>query len=277
MLSGTKIPIMSGALIALVGNAGCGKSHNMLRICKEYQDQSAKTFYDLDTEEPLLNGPVTASIYCSPTVNSDMTLKKEASKLHLTLVEGTESNILQLDKIIRLQDNTVRLAIESYQNIRAFMRHANMQRLMHQVVLEHAELDPNDQIITLLRKQITFVESTKKQYPELKIKEPDAAVLKYTKMLYEALNIDAFDGCWLRRPKYILMFDDISGTTLLQHTTNDFYRMMTQRRHINIFCFMVAVHGSTVMYSCFRQALTGILLFAGMKEQQVRSCFDEIG
>ena len=71
---------------------------------------------------------------------------------------------------------------------------------------------------------------------------------------------------WIRKPKIIIAIDDMSGSSLFVNITkNRFYKLITKRRHLNIWSIMIAVHGVSIVYSNFKSLMTGILLYVGLK------------
>ena len=68
-------------------------------------------------------------------------------------------------------------------------------------------------------------DSFKLEYPELKFKETSNEINAFLKGVYK------FDGFMVRRPKIILLIDDLSGTKLFTTPNNSFYNLLCLRRH----------------------------------------------
>jgi hypothetical protein len=126
---------------------------------------------------------------------------------------------------------------------------------------------------TKIIRLIRIVEEYKiKQYSigvsmsQLQMPETDKSIVKYINMLYEMIGL-TFNGMWIRKAKMIVLLDDLSGTALFQNiTSNKFYKMLTQQRHLSIYSICMAIHGVSVAYSSFRTLMTGVLLFNGLKK-----------
>ncbi|CAL5974368.1 Conserved_hypothetical protein [Hexamita inflata] len=82
---------------------------------------------------------------------------------------------------------------------------------------------------------------------------------------------------FIRIPKIMIIMDDMSGTSLFTNSVeNEFYKFIVQRRHLHVFTFMISAHSITNLYYQFRVNQTAIVLFNGLKMDQMKEYFNTI-
>jgi hypothetical protein len=97
MLPHCELPLMSYSFIGLFGTRGSGKSYQMFRIQKAYEDQARKQQIDLD--KPFSqDGPITHTFFVSPSIATDLTLRND--KEERILIEGDDDNIKMLTDMV---------------------------------------------------------------------------------------------------------------------------------------------------------------------------------
>jgi hypothetical protein len=83
---------------------------------------------------------------------------------------------------------------------------------------------------------------------------------------------------WLKRPKLMLLFDDMSGSSLFMNiSSNYFYKTMIAYRHLGIFFCSLSLHGITNCFGYLRNIFSALLLFIGLDQNHVKNLFSEIG
>lgn len=86
-------PVIQSGAVCYVGSAGTGKTTSMNKLLDQYVLACNKSTVDLNN--PFLpNGPVTHVFYVSPSVKTDMTLRRASQDK--ILVEATNDNIEKL-------------------------------------------------------------------------------------------------------------------------------------------------------------------------------------
>ncbi|CAL5985073.1 Conserved_hypothetical protein [Hexamita inflata] len=120
------------------------------------------------------------------------------------------------------------------------------------------------------------IENMKQKYPELIIDETDKDIISNLKEFYSLLEGKAILS-FIRMPKIIMILDDMSSCSLFcQVQENEFYKMIIQQRHLNIFAVFIAAHEMSTLYSAFKTQLTGFLLFQGINYEKMKDYFSQV-
>jgi hypothetical protein len=278
---------MSYSFIGLFGCKGSGKSYSMFQIQDAYQQQAKAQHIDLN--DPFSsNGAITHVFYVSPSIATDLTLRND--KEERILVEGDDDNIKMLTDMVYSYAKDVQFVLDAQIEIRDFFQNKAVQQQIDKIykslTSNNLPIEMNkieNEYYTKVIRLIRVVEEHKlKQYSfgvsmaQLQIPETEKSIIKYINMIYELIGL-TFNGMWIRKAKMIIMLDDLSGTALFQNiTSNKFYKMLTQQRHLSIYSICMAIHGMSVAYSNFRTLMTSVLLFNGLKKTQVVAFFNDI-
>jgi hypothetical protein len=226
--------------------------------------------------------------YVSPSIATDLTLRND--KEERILVEGDDDNIKMLTDMVYSYAKDVQFVLDAQIEIRDFFQNKAVQQQIDKIykslTSNNLPIEMNkieNEYYTKVIRLIRVVEEHKlKQYSfgvsmaQLQIPETEKSIIKYINMIYELIGL-TFNGMWIRKAKMIIMLDDLSGTALFQNiTSNKFYKMLTQQRHLSIYSICMAIHGMSVAYSNFRTLMTSVLLFNGLKKTQVVAFFNDI-
>ncbi|CAL6031200.1 Conserved_hypothetical protein [Hexamita inflata] len=254
---------MSYSFIGFFGSKGKGKSTQMFRMRDEYVKQSKQFKYDLNNPF-ILNGPITHTYFVSPTLQFDKTFKKNDNNDTIQ-VEGTKDNILELVQKIRDMKKELQPVMELQLQVREFFKKS--KNLSQTLDRQTAIL-----IINVLKQ----IENMKQKYPELIIDETDKDIISNLKEFYGLLEGKVITS-FIRMPKIILILDDMSSCSLFcQVQENEFYKMIIQQRHLNIFAVFIAAHEMSTLYSAFKTQLTGFLLFQGINYEKMKDYFSQV-
>ena len=97
------------------------------------------------------------------------------------------------------------------------------------------------------------------------IQETDKDIIKYMNFVYQLCFGTLWDGKWLNRPKLMLLFDDMSGSSLFMGIQNNyFYKTIIAYRHLGIVLCTIALHGITQCFGYLRNIFSALLLFIGL-------------
>ncbi|CAL5977894.1 Conserved_hypothetical protein [Hexamita inflata] len=259
-LESQPINIMSFGCIGLYGKTNTGKTTQLFKLKDAYIENSYKQQYDLDNPF-VLGGEFTHIYFISPSIQSDKTSKKNQND-NIIKIDGQKENILNLIQYIRQMKDQIEIIIELQQQLRQFFKAGNIQYDRHTAVL----------LINILK----LIEQTKRKYPQLICKEQNQVIIDNLKELYQILGVKT-DYTWIRIPKIMTMFDDMSGTSLFTNSIeNEFYKFIVQRRHLHVFACFIVAHSITNLYYQFRVNQTAILLFNGLKPEQMKEYFNTI-
>ncbi|CAL6042825.1 Conserved_hypothetical protein [Hexamita inflata] len=260
-LESQPINIMSFGCIGLYGKTNTGKTTQLFKLKDAYIENSKKQQYDLDNPS-VLGGEFTHIYFISPSIQSDKTSKKNQND-NIIKIDGQKDNILNLIQYIRQMKDQIEIIIELQQDLRQFFKQqTKIQYDRHTAVL----------LINILK----LIEQTKRKYPQLIYKEQNQVIIDNLKDLYQILGVKT-DYTWIRIPKIMTMFDDMSGTSLFTNSVeNEFYKFIVQRRHLHVFACFIVAHSITNLYYQFRVNQTAILLFNGLKPEQMSDYFNTI-
>ncbi|CAL6100140.1 Conserved_hypothetical protein [Hexamita inflata] len=261
-LKNCELPLSSFSFIGFFGSVGTGKTTQLQNIADTIVDWSKSTSYDLD-KPTLCNGPVTHYIFMSPSTHSDNTLQHGDKQ---TLIEATDENIIRMMDSIRFMGDQFNNVLEFQDFIRCIAKdiykqtYKNKQELRTHPFYEHILLS------------LKLIKQFKTDYQELRFKETNQQI---NKVLYDISDGD-FDGYLIRRPKVILIIDDQTGSKLFRDVGNDFYRALSQRRHLSLFFTGVSIHSSGAMQIGFKSIMNSCLLFRGLPIEKVKGIYGTI-
>ncbi|CAL6043849.1 Conserved_hypothetical protein [Hexamita inflata] len=252
---------MSFGLIGFYGKTNTGKTTAMFKLKDEYIKNSKKQAYDLD-KPFVLAGDFTHIYFISPSISSDKTAQKNQDN-NMISIEGDKQQVLDLIQNIRQMKDDVQELLQLQTQIRDFFKQCDLNNLDQQTAIL---------LINILKQ----IEQTKQKYPQLEFEETNQDIRKNLKEFYKLLCLKPIIT-FIRIPKIMMIFDDMSGSSLFTNSVeNDFYRFIVQRRHLHVFTVMISAHSITNLYYQFRVNQTAIVLFNGLKMEQMKEYFNTI-
>ncbi|CAL6016517.1 Conserved_hypothetical protein [Hexamita inflata] len=255
------INLMSFSLTGFYGKTNTGKTTSMFKLKDEYIKNSKKQAYDLD-KPFVLGGDFTHIYFISPSISSDKTAEKNKD-LNMISIEGDKEQVLELIQSIRQMKDDVQELLQLQTQIRDFFKQCDLNKL-------------DQQTAVLLINILKQIEQTKQKYPLLEFEETNQDIRKNLKEFYKLLYLKPITS-FIRIPKIMIIMDDMSGTSLFTNSVeNEFYKFIVQRRHLHVFTFMISAHSITNLYYQFRVNQTAIVLFNGLKMEQMKEYFNTI-
>ncbi|CAL6075168.1 Conserved_hypothetical protein [Hexamita inflata] len=252
---------MSFSLTGFYGKTNTGKTTSMFKLKDEYIKNSKKQAYDLD-KPFVLGGDFTHIYFISPSISSDKTAEKNKD-LNMISIEGDKEQVLGLIQSIRQMKDDVQELLQLQTQIRDFFKQCDLNNL-------------DQQTAVLLINILKQIEQTKQKYPLLEFEETNQDIRKNLKEFYKLLYLKPITS-FIRIPKIMIIMDDMSGTSLFTNSVeNEFYKFIVQRRHLHVFTFMISAHSITNLYYQFRVNQTAIVLFNGLKMDQMKEYFNTI-
>ncbi|CAL6113155.1 Conserved_hypothetical protein [Hexamita inflata] len=252
---------MAFGLIGFYGKTNTGKTTAMFKLKDEYIKNSKKQAYDLD-QPTVLGGDYTHIYFISPSIKSDKTAEKNKDQ-NMISIEGDKQQVLDLIQSIRQMNEDVQELLQLQTQIRDFFKQCDLNKL-------------DQQTAVLLINILKQIEQTKQKYPLLEFEETNQDIRKNLKEFYKLLYLKPITS-FIRIPKIMMIFDDMSGSSLFTNSTeNEFYKFIVQRRHLHVFTTMISAHSITNLFYQFRVNQTAIVLFNGLKMEQMKEYFNTI-
>ncbi|CAL6052147.1 Conserved_hypothetical protein [Hexamita inflata] len=266
-LNGCDLPITSFSLVGFLGAPGCGKSTNMQKLAEAVIKYSNQTTYDLDKPE-INNGKITHHILISPSINTDNSLANKDKKI---LIQGTDQNILNLVDSIKEMNEAFYQTLHIQKFLRTiaidiYNQKYNKIQLIHlqQQLKQHPQYD-------LIIKSLEALNKFKDNYPELLFKENNQNIVQ----VLSDISGGKFDGYMTRRPKIILLLDDLAGSRLYSSTLNNaFYNLLCIRRHQGLFLSCISLHSPGNLQYSFKMQFNSFLVFKGVPIDKLKLLYD---
>ncbi|CAL6063155.1 Conserved_hypothetical protein [Hexamita inflata] len=126
---------------------------------------------------------------------------------------------LDLIQNIRQMKDDVQELLQLQTQIRDFFKQCDLNNLDQQTAIL---------LINILKQ----IEQTKQKYPQLEFEETNQDIRKNLKEFYKLLCLKPITT-FIRIPKIMMLFDDMSGSSLFTNSVeNEFYKFIVQRRHL---------------------------------------------
>ncbi|CAL6029098.1 Conserved_hypothetical protein [Hexamita inflata] len=290
-LKGCKLPLASFSFTGFFGAPGCGKTTQLQNAAEAVVKWSKTTSYDLDNPT-LCNGSVTHNIFMSPSTHSDNTLKNKNNQI---LIEANDQNILDIIDSIRVMSDKFYKILNVQKFLRSVSKDIYQEKYSNKHLLNIKQILQQHPSYKIILQALIELEQFKKEYPELVFKETDQQIVqvlsditsnkisnyssRFTIGIAQSNSpsvITEFDGFMVRRPKVILIVDDQTGSKLFRDVGNEFYRALSQRRHLSLFFTGVSIHSPGALQIGFKAIMNSCLLFRGIPIEKLKDIYGTI-